>query len=534
MRNFWALPAVLRIALASPHSFSVFDDLLAFPQYEVVFPNTFITENDASSLLSHGASQPTPSAAATSQETQELSKATKQAPPPTSNDVTLDETYEAVVLGGQRYLCSIPIIPEAEPQNATASAEEAKAEEEKELTRATDRGWELLEGMNGNCIYYLSGWWSYSFCYKDEVKQFHQLPPSRGVPIYPPVEDTTVKSFILGRFWEKEKKGKQGKQAQKTLGKEEGTKENVDDEGNVKPVVDGKYESMGLEVAKLETKGSSRYMVQRLSGGTECDLTGRERKIEVQFHCHPSSADKISMIKETSTCSYLMIIYTPRLCNDVAFLPPQENLAHPIACKAVIPESDIDAWTLAQLEEKTKEAERLVAFENDNPFREMQDGAEGNSKRRPLIGGIEVGAKSLVGTEGKVIEKSVVAGGGKETFVGTVASSSGPQMSKEEMKRLKIADPQDVEKLKRNLQKLAGRKGWKLDLVDTPRGREFRGIIEADEEDEGQQGASKGKHASKDEQTEGSRGKGTGAEDKGENEYEEPQEGSEEVYKDEL
>jgi hypothetical protein len=32
MRNFWALPAVLRIALASQHAFSVFDDLLAFPQ----------------------------------------------------------------------------------------------------------------------------------------------------------------------------------------------------------------------------------------------------------------------------------------------------------------------------------------------------------------------------------------------------------------------------------------------------------------------------------------------------------------------
>jgi protein OS-9 len=32
MKNFWALPAFLRIALASPHSFSVFEDLLAFPQ----------------------------------------------------------------------------------------------------------------------------------------------------------------------------------------------------------------------------------------------------------------------------------------------------------------------------------------------------------------------------------------------------------------------------------------------------------------------------------------------------------------------
>nr|GFD60541.1 hypothetical protein [Tanacetum cinerariifolium] len=78
------------------------------------------------------------------------------------------------------------------------------AEEEKELVRAADRGWELLEGMRGNCIYYLSGWWSYSFCYNNEVKQFHQLPPSRGVPIYPPVEDTSVHSFVLGRFSNKD------------------------------------------------------------------------------------------------------------------------------------------------------------------------------------------------------------------------------------------------------------------------------------------------------------------------------------------
>jgi protein OS-9 len=177
------------------------------------------------------------------------------------------------VLGGQRYLCSIPVIPEEVPQNSTATAEQVKAEEEKELMRAADRGWELLDGMQGECIYFLSGWWSYSFCYKDEVKQFHQLPPSRGVPIYPPVEDTSVKSYVLGRFKGGKKKGKESR---KTLGREEGSKEEnvVDDEG--------KDEGRGVVLSKLETKGSTRYMVQKLSGGTECDLTGRERKIEVQ------------------------------------------------------------------------------------------------------------------------------------------------------------------------------------------------------------------------------------------------------------
>jgi protein OS-9 len=234
----------------------------------VLFPNTYITEDEATSLLAHSASRSTNSATPHSQETQDLSKQATGRP---TNDVAYEESYEPVVLSGKRYLCSIPILPEEEAQNSTVSAEEAKAKEEKELMRAKDRGWELLEGMEGHCIYYLSGWWSYSFCYKDEVKQFHQLPPSRGVPIYPPVEDTSVKSFILGRF---QGGKKEEREERKTLGVGQGSRE-LDDEGN-------KKEEKGLDLPRLETKGSSRYMVQRLTAGTECDLTGKDRKIEVQ------------------------------------------------------------------------------------------------------------------------------------------------------------------------------------------------------------------------------------------------------------
>jgi protein OS-9 len=244
------------------------------------------------------------------------------------------------------------------------------------------------------------------------------------------------------------------------------------------------------------------------------------------------------MIKETSTCSYLMIVDTPRLCHDVAFTPPQENLAHPITCQPVIADSEVEDWTSARLAAKTIDADRLIAEHDDansNPLREVIEGLEGSTKRGPIIGGIEVGAQALVGSEGKVIEKSVVVGGGKETYVGTVASSDGKQMSKEEMKKLNIADPKDVEKFKGNLKKLAGRKGWKLDLVDTPRGREFRGIIEAEDEDEPK------KEGKKEKEEKGS-GMGTNKEQqpkkadaKAEPEAdEEVEEGSEEVYKDEL
>lgn len=258
------------------------------------------------------------------------------------------------------------------------------------------------------------------------------------------------------------------------------------------------------------------------------------------------------MIKETSTCSYLMIVDTPRLCHDAAFLPPQENLAHPVTCQPVIPELQVASWTAERIASEVVEAERLVAERDTtiaNPIGNViADGLEGSAKRGPIIGGIEVGAQSLVGTEGKVIEKSVVVGGGKETFLATVATSDGKQMSKEEMKKLNIADPKDVEKLKGDLKKLAGRKGWKLDLVDTPRGREFRGIIEV--EDQGEEKGGKKGHGEKKGESGGmktgtvkGRGKGSDPEsnsrvtDDGKVEKEdedEGQEGSEEVYKDEL
>jgi protein OS-9 len=222
------------------------------------------------------------------------------------------------------------------------------------------------------------------------------------------------------------------------------------------------------------------------------------------------------MIKEVSTCSYLMIVYTPRLCNDVAFNPPQENLAHAISCTPVFNEQEASDWAVIdKLEDKVRETERLIAeHENNNPLRQLEEGAEGSTKRGPVIGGIEVGAQALVGSEGKVIEKSVVVGGGKEKFAGTLVSSDGKMMSVAELKKLNM-DPKDVEKLRRNSQKIAGKLGWRLDLMETPGGREFRLVMEAEEEDV--------------------KDKGRGMKREGEEEAdEEEREGSEEVYKDEL
>jgi protein OS-9 len=241
------------------------------------------------------------------------------------------------------------------------------------------------------------------------------------------------------------------------------------------------------------------------------------------------------MIKETSTCSYLMVIQTPRLCSDVAFLPPQENLAHPISCRPVIPEADVDEWTLQKLEGTIRESEqRLAELENENPLRDMEKGADGRSKKRPVIGGIEVGAQKWVGSEGKVLEKSAIVGGGPEKFIATIATSSGYQMTNEEMKKLGIKDPDDVVTWKNKLAKKS-KNAWKLDLVDTARGPEFRWMEEEYEEepnldDKADKGQGGPKSNSRD-QSNRKDGKGTR---QGKQEEAESEEGSEEVFKDEL
>jgi protein OS-9 len=66
----------------------------------------------------------------------------------------------------------------------------------------------------------------------------------------------------------------------KTLDAEKnGAQKPLKEEG--RGTMDGK-EMREKGLARLETKGEMRYLVQKLKGGTTCDLTGKERRIEVQ------------------------------------------------------------------------------------------------------------------------------------------------------------------------------------------------------------------------------------------------------------
>ena len=408
-----------------------------------------------------------------------------------------------MVLDSRLYLCAIPQVLESQVANKTMD-DSVKKNDDKELARATHRGWELLKDMEGHCMYFVSGWWSYSFCYNNEVRQFHSLPPGRGgIPPYPPVEDERVPAFILGQFVGSRLPPKQ-----------------ID--GRQKDPADPKLADYVSKEVSIQTKGEMRYMVQNLTDGTTCDLTGRPRKVEVQFHCHPQSSDRIGWIKETATCAYLMVIYTPRLCNDVAFLPPKKSQAHQIVCKEVVSEEHIEGHRARR---KAEASVRLLVENAKEPA-------------RPVVGGIVVGGMKQVGADGKLISPpkavqqaeltaEVIATWDPEKFDGRIEKVSDMDLRKMNL------DPGIVRDMRDELHKSAKGKAWKLELVEMGAGiRELHGIVDSEDELENE-GETKQKERHPD-QTPNQFDEAKAADDGYGNDENGSDEGSEEIFKDEL
>ncbi|KAJ5114560.1 hypothetical protein NUU61_000319 [Penicillium alfredii] len=445
-----ALPSLLVLACAVSSAwagkkpFSINDDILAYPQYQVLFPDEYVLESQAEELL-----ESQTSAEASSSSNANNNPQVYTSPNHADNTRGHDHngptyTYEEMILDDRRLLCQIPRVTTDEHNTTAGNSADSKAEEQKELARATDRGLELLREMEGKCMYYFSGWWSYSFCYRKQIKQFHALPAGRGIPHYPPIEDPTTHSFILGQF-------------------------SVETSDNMKQDEEPQTPNPNTDMAELHTKGGSRYLVQHLRGGTKCDLTGRDRNVEVQFHCHPQSTDHIGWIKELTTCSYLMVIYTPRLCDDVAFLPPQQDEVHNIECREVLMPDEIAEW------ESVKEWHLT---------HQLADEAAG-PEETPIIGGIKVGGQHLVGMEGKQIEKGRVASAGEERVEVVAKRENGEvrRMSKQILKKYDL-DPAKVEDMKKRLEEMAEGKDWTLEVVENNGVVKFQGIVDSDEEEE--------------------------------------------------
>ncbi|KAJ4403300.1 Protein OS-9, partial [Neurospora sp. IMI 360204] len=388
-------PSLALLALSSlpfgtarqPSSFSIHQDLLAHPQFEVIFSDSYISEADAFALLEAASKAPKPTPASDgakhgSTQTDLTSKICESA---TANadsengDGTTDatsqprETYELIAHPPMRYLCSIPIIAPPPALNKTAT-ELAKAEEAREVSRAYNKGWELMRGLENECLHFISGWWSYQYCYGKSIVQYHAVPNPKGGP---PLRDKNSQEYILGISLSPSPQSQKGKQIEVPSNEQK----------QLSPPPN----------TELQAKDNQRYLVQRLDGGTICDLTGRPRTIEIQYHCNPAlSGDRIGWIKEVTTCAYLMVIHTPRLCADVAFLPPKETKAHPITCRQVI-SSDEEALSFNQRRKNTIDSSAAAAATTEDQKQGSGSGStEKLSYQGLTVAGIPIGARRIL------------------------------------------------------------------------------------------------------------------------------------------
>jgi protein OS-9 len=139
-----------------------------------------------------------------------------------------------------------------------------------------------MDDLGDFCSYRVEEWWTYELCYKKAARQYHTE------------SGKVLDSYILGNF--------------------------SDAHSNmITPAVD------------TEAGGDVKYVKQMYLGGDSCELTGGKRSAEVRFVCGRAGQTVLSEIREPSSCSYVFIISTPRLCKHPAF---QDKIpaASPIVC----------------------------------------------------------------------------------------------------------------------------------------------------------------------------------------------------------
>jgi len=389
---------------ASERKFDVKDDIFAFPQYDVSFQASYILQDDAVSKL------------AASYERSEDEPA---------------YNYEYLIGNGRPYLCAIPQVD----LSTNETEDNPSHDTEYDLVAAADRGWQLLKDMEGQqCLYYTTGWWSYMFCYNSYVKQYHAVALSPQGRQWPPSEDPNTPSYVLGAY-------KPG----------DGKKASIEGSNQPKP-------------AELQTHSEATFLVQRLEGGTLCDLTGKPRKIEVQYHCSPGTPDRIGWIKETAACAYQMVVYTSRLCNDVVFQPPKEARLHKIQCQQIVSEQEA-----LDLQPSTVDAPQI----------------EDSQPTRIMVGKIELGGRKIVGADSKKIERGRIVMTAEEQAEIVVMQKDGriEALSSSELKKLDLS-PEEVAAFQKEMQKLAGKNDWKIErLGDANSQLSLRGIVDAKKKD---------------------------------------------------
>lgn len=252
-----------------------------------------------------------------------------------------------------------------------------------------------------------------SYCHNKDIRQFHEKQIPHPHPEgFVPKEDTDYDAYTLGVAHPKKDMDKKDKKKKK--------KNELQRPEDVAPE----------QTATFGKSHASRYLVQKWTDGTRCDLTGKPREIEVQVYCSMTATDMIYLVNEVAICSYVMVIHSPHLCSLPGFRPTTaiDIKPAPIRCREVVPDDEFAEWANKAEERRL----RLGEKEKDEPALDVRLASEEEDPELKIqgLGGINQDAIKAIleaafgGISGKTADELVLEGEPEPAPVGTPAEAT--------------------------------------------------------------------------------------------------------------
>lgn len=300
---------------------------------------------------------------------------------------------------GQQFWCSVPAAPAVNASSTASFRGTADLEARKQLrAKGISRGVALIESLRGTCLYLRQGWFTYSFCYDQEVRQFHEV---QRIGATRPVEDPNSDAYVLGQAPSlspppelQHPRHDSGNPTAAAAAAALARSAPETDEGETTTHTIQVFLGGGDLLGQGRENGM--YLAQKWDGGTLCDKTGAPRQVEIQYHCNTETTDRIALVREVAICQYVMLIHTPRLCTEPLFLEGRTDEQDPenvIECRPVVDEATARMLLPAEPPLDTADAEQAApetsivltgdAVEEAAPIISDNDALQGSSSDEP-------------------------------------------------------------------------------------------------------------------------------------------------------
>ncbi|KAF5401765.1 hypothetical protein PHET_04792 [Paragonimus heterotremus] len=211
----------------------------------------------------------------------------------------MSSTVEMYSKYGQKFTCQLPLVKDTNVNTVPPLINNSYIAS-------------LLSKLDGSdCLQLNRGWWTYELCYKRHILQYREENNQR------------ISEILLGRF---------------------------DSETNW-DVPDGNL-----------TENKPFFHSQHYINGSICDITFKQRRVEVRYSCGEDDSFGISNVEEVETCVYRMDVSAPTLCSHPSFVAHVPLRVEPILCVPVVLPIDVAG---AQPVDSEKHQQHMLSSDTD-------------------------------------------------------------------------------------------------------------------------------------------------------------------------